>query len=273
MVGSVPREPEVRISILASGSGGNAVVVEGGGSRLLIDCGLSVRQLDARMKAADIDIETVDAVCVSHEHVDHVRGLPVLLRRHRTPLFATEGTLMSVRERLAATGRLEAERELRVGGLTVLPVATSHDAAEPVGFVVSNGAARVALVTDTGDVTPALLERLSGCHALLLEANHDPDMLRIGPYPWPLKRRIASSTGHLSNLQTRHAVERLVHSRLEVVVGMHLSRENNAPDLALVELSRVLSGSDVHLAVADQERPLVIEVGEQHQLGGQLGLF
>jgi len=248
-------------------------VVEGGGSRLLIDCGLTVRQLDTRMRAAGIEIGSVDAVCVSHEHVDHVRGLPVLLRRHRTPLFATEGTLVSIRDRLAATGRLEAERELCVGGLTVLPVATSHDAAEPVGFVVADGATRVALVTDTGDVTPALLERLSGCHALFLEANHDPDMLRIGPYPWHLKQRIASSTGHLSNLQTRNALERLVHSRLEVVVGMHLSRENNAPELALAELARVLGGSDVHVAVADQQRPLVVEVGEEPRREGQLGLF
>lgn len=263
----------MRVTILASGSGGNAVVVEGGGSRVMIDCGLSVRQLDARMRAAGIDIGTLDAVCVSHEHIDHVRGLPVLLRRHRTPLFATEGTLAAVREPLVATGRLQAERELRVGGLTVLPVATCHDAAEPVGFVVWSDTARLAVVTDTGEVTPALLEKLGGCHALFLESNHDPDMLRIGPYPWVLKQRIASSTGHLSNLQARRALERLVHSRLEVVVGMHLSRENNAPELALAELARVLGGSSVHTAVADQERLLVVEVGEEPQRTGQLGLF
>jgi len=261
------------VTVLASGSGGNAVVVEAGGSRLLLDCGVSVRRLEERARAAGVEVGELDAVCVSHEHVDHVRGLGVLLRRHRTPLFATEGTLASIPEPLSAAGRLVPGRELRVGALVVVPVATSHDAVEPVGFVVSGGGCRVAVVTDTGDVGSELAEQLSGCHALFLEANHDPDMLRVGPYPWPLKQRIASSTGHLSNLQARRTVERLAHSALEVVVGMHLSRENNVPELALAELGRVLAGSGVHVAVADQERPLVVDVGGAPPPVGQLGLF
>ena len=142
-------------------------------------------------------------------------------------------------------------------------MATSHDAAEPVGFVIDDGCASVGIVTDTGVTTHLLLERLAGCQALLLECNHDPDMLRLGPYPWPLKQRISSRTGHLSNTQSRDAVEVLAHDGLEIVVGMHLSRENNVPGLVRQELARPLAGSGVRVAVADQDEPLVVEVGRR----------
>jgi phosphoribosyl 1,2-cyclic phosphodiesterase len=263
----------MRLAILASGSAGNALVVESDGTRLLIDCGLGPRQLRQRLRAVDLDLATLDAVLVSHEHVDHVRGLAALTNGRRLPVFATAGTAAGLPEPVDLTAALVAGVELRVGGLVVLPIATSHDAAEPVAFVLTQGSCRVGIVTDSGMIGPALMETLSGCHALLLETNHDADMLRLGPYPWPLKQRIASEKGHLSNEQACRAIEELVHDGLEVIVGMHLSRENNTPDIVLGEIARVVAGSAVRVAAAHQDRPMSVEIGGPRRQRTQLNLF
>jgi phosphoribosyl 1,2-cyclic phosphodiesterase len=250
----------VRVIVLASGSGGNALVVESAGTRVLVDCGLSLRALQKRLHDAGLHLEGIEALLLTHEHSDHVCGLEMLIRRFPLPVLTTEGTATAAGVvRLAA--KLSSGRAVRIGGIQVLPVATSHDAREPVGFVFDDGHSRVGVVTDTGVATQLMIERLGGCHGLFIECNHDPDMLRLGPYPWPLKQRIASRTGHLSNEQTRDAVERLAHDRLEVVVGMHVSRENNLPALVRAELARPLAGSLVRVEVADQDETLVMEVG------------
>jgi phosphoribosyl 1,2-cyclic phosphodiesterase len=247
----------VRVSVLASGSSGNATVVEANGHCVLVDCGISYRQLGQRMRAVGLEPGRIEAVLVSHEHSDHVQGLEVFLGRHPVPVLTTAGTAAALRG-VAAAEPLTSGREWRIGGLSVLPVATSHDAREPIGFVLEHGGTRVGLVTDTGVITELLVERLAGCHALLLEANHDVDMLRIGPYPWPLKQRILSRTGHLANAQARAALERVVHDGLEVIVAMHLSRENNSPVLVRREIEAVLAGSRVRLEVAAQDEPLQV---------------
>ncbi len=250
----------MRVAVLASGSGGNALVVEAAGTSVLIDCGLPLRTLLRRAVAAGVRLEHIDALLLTHEHSDHVSGLEVLVRRHPLPVLATAGTATAIGV-AGVVGELMSGRAVRVGALTVLPVATSHDAREPVGFVIDDGCSRVGVVTDTGVATKLLVERLAGCHGLFIECNHDPDMLRLGPYPWPLKQRIASRTGHLSNEQSRDALAALAHCKLEVVVGMHLSRENNLPELARRELARPLAGSGVRVAVADQDETLVVDVG------------
>lgn len=249
----------MRFSVLASGSGGNAVVVESGSACVLFDCGLSYRQLRERMAPLGVTPQHVQAVFISHEHDDHVGGIDVFVRRHDVPVLATVGTASELSS-AHVEGTLVSGREVRVGGLSVVPVATSHDAAEPVGFVVEHDGCRAAIVTDTGILTELLIERLSGCHALLLECNHDPDLLRYGPYPWPLKQRIASRTGHLSNEQACDGLDRLAHSGLELVVGMHLSRENNRPEMVRQGLAHALAGGSVQIAVADQDRPVAVEV-------------
>jgi phosphoribosyl 1,2-cyclic phosphodiesterase len=263
----------LRLSILASGSSGNATVVEIDGTRVLVDCGISLRQLEKRLREVGLDVDGLDAVIVSHEHDDHIRGLEVLLRRHPLPVLASEGTAGALRRVPAVEGSMRAGRAMRIGGLEILPVATSHDAREPVGFVFSHRGTRVALVTDTGTVTEPLAEQLVACNGLLLEANHDADLLRYGPYPWALKRRIASNTGHLSNGQARAALERLAHDGLELVVAMHLSQENNRPDLAGQEMARPLAGSHVRVEVARRDHPIVVEVGQALAGVGQLPLF
>lgn len=258
----------MRLAVLASGSGGNAAVLEAGDACVLIDCGISYRQLGSRMKSLGMDPLQIQSVLLTHEHDDHVRGLEVFLRHHRIPVFATVGTVEAMPNPPSDAQPLSAGREVRVGGMKVLPVETSHDAREPVGFVVENHGRRVGLVTDTGALSEPLLERLSGCHALLLECNHDRDLLRYGPYPWPLKQRISSHTGHLSNEKARGALERLAHSGLELVVGMHLSQTNNRPDLVERELNVVLAGSGVRIEISSQHWPMVVGSGPE-----QLSLF
>jgi phosphoribosyl 1,2-cyclic phosphodiesterase len=261
----------MRIAVLASGSSGNAAVFEAGGTRLLVDAGLSYRQFQRRLLEVGLHVRDLGAVVISHEHSDHVAGLEVLVRHLEAPVLATAGCAEALDPALGVEGTLAAGREVRIGALAVTPVATSHDAAEPVGFVVRHGDCRVGLATDTGCVSAELLEAFSGCQAVLLESNHDPDMLLVGSYPWPLKQRISADTGHLSNFQAQRAVERLCHAGLEVVVGMHLSRENNRPELAIAELARPLAGSSVRVAVADQVRPLLVELAAAN--AGQLSLF
>lgn len=250
----------MRLVVLASGSSGNALVVEAGGRAILIDCGVSCRQIEKRMHAAGVDPGRLDAVLLTHEHTDHIQGLEVFLRRHAVPLAATAGTAAACNGLFTPALVLQSGREVGLGCLKVLPFAVSHDAREPVGFVVEHGGRRVGLLTDSGVATALAVERLERCDALLLEANHDPDMLRLGPYPWALKQRIASRTGHLSNEQAQALLDRLTHPRLQVVVGMHLSRQNNSPELVRRELSRPLTGSTVRLAVAGQDEPLSVEL-------------
>lgn len=250
----------MRVVVLASGSRGNAAVVEANGTRVLVDCGLSYRQLRARMAPYGLEPGDLEAVLLTHEHIDHVRGLEVFSKRHRIPVLGSEGTRMALAGRVTVEPLLCSGQPLVQHGLEVLPVATSHDAAEPVGFVFAHRGRRLGLVTDTGVMTGLLVERLAGCAALLLEANHDLDMLRLGSYPWPLKQRIRSRTGHLSNCQARDALDRLAGPGLELVVAMHLSQENNTPDLARVELDRVLAGSNVRCQVASQDQPVAVEL-------------
>jgi phosphoribosyl 1,2-cyclic phosphodiesterase len=258
----------VRLAVLASGSGGNATVLESGGTCVLIDCGISFRQLSARMKSLGMTPGQIQAVLLTHEHDDHVKGLEVFLHRHPVPVLATVGTVDAMPASLLDVELLVSGREVRFGALKVVPVETSHDAREPVGFVVESDRQRAGIVTDTGVLTQLLVEHLSGCHALLLECNHDTDLLRYGPYPWPLKQRIASRTGHLSNQHACRALEHLTHSRLELVVGMHLSQINNRPDLVEREFGEVLAGSKVRIKVSSQDSALLVNAG-----GEQLSLF
>jgi phosphoribosyl 1,2-cyclic phosphodiesterase len=232
----------VEVLVLASGSSGNAYVVRSGRTSLLVDVGVSALQVRRRLDAFGLGPEGIDAVLLTHEHSDHVRGLDVFLRRHRAaPVWATRGTWSCLKVRSHGGGELESGKSLRVGELHVTPVKTSHDAAEPVAFVFDDGRHCAAVCTDTGKFTTLLQQRLQGCEILLLETNHDKDMLRHGPYPWPLKQRIDSNTGHLSNHQSGEAVAYLQSSLLKAVVGLHLSAENNCPTLVRETLRNIVN--------------------------------
>ena len=258
--------------VLASGSSGNAVLVRSGETALLVDAGISGLQVRRRLEAFGRRVEDITAVLLTHEHSDHVRGLEVLVRHHRLPVWATAGTWSAVPARSESGGELATGRTVGFGSVRVTPVSTSHDALEPVALVVDDGRHRLALCTDTGTFTLLLEHRLAGCDLLLLEANHDVDLLRAGRYPWELKQRILSRHGHLGNHQTAEAVERLRSPALRAVVGLHLSAENNDPEIALEALHGGVGGAaPVH--VVPRTEMLRIDLAdslvfERHELPG-----
>ncbi|MGI6496774.1 MAG: MBL fold metallo-hydrolase [Kiritimatiellia bacterium] len=234
----------MRLNILASGSSGNAIVVTSSrGESLLIDQGLSFRELQARAKAARCPLDTLSALLVTHEHADHISGIAPLLRKTSLRCFLTEGTATAVeavvrnRARIAPAGFLwdifEAGQSFQAAGMDVESFATSHDAADPVAFAVSDGDARIAFATDTGVATQAFLRHLRDCDALVLEANHDPGLLRDSKRPWSLKQRIAGRQGHLSNEQCADVLEHVAGPRLKAVYLAHVSCECNSYELAL----------------------------------------
>jgi phosphoribosyl 1,2-cyclic phosphodiesterase len=249
----------VEVLVLASGSSGNAVLVHSGETSILVDVGVSALQVRCRLEAFGRTPDEIDAILLTHEHSDHVRGLDVFLRRHRAaPVWTSHGTWSRIDVRGNGGGELSSGTTIRFGSLNVTPVATSHDAAEPLAYVFDDGDHSAAVCTDTGIVTPLLEQRLQGCELLLLETNHDKDMLRHGPYPWALKQRIDSRTGHLSNHQSCEAVDRIGSSVLKAVVGMHLSAENNCPTLVCDSLRDTVGNGTPVDAVTRQEMLKVV---------------
>lgn len=241
----------MNFTVLGSGSKGNCTLVESGSTRLLIDNGFSGKELIGRLAAHGIAPETLSAIVVTHEHDDHIRGVGVLARRLNLPVYANAGALGAAEQRM---GRLPEVREFGTGetfaieGLQVHPFAVSHDTSDPVGFIVSDGTARLGYCTDTGRITHLIRHHLRQCEALILEANHDVQMLREGPYPLVLQQRVLSSMGHLANADAVACADALAGERLRLLVLAHLSEVNNHPDLVLEAARRRLAGHG-HLRV------------------------
>jgi len=252
----------MKFCVLASGSSGNCIYVESNGTRILIDCGLGKRELRRRLASAGIEGERLDAVLLTHEHTDHAGGVGLASRSFAAPLHATWKTFAPLEARLGPlSGLVEFApgQPFEVGGLRVEPFSLPHDAAQPVGFIVDDGARRLGVATDLGQATHLAHERLSGCAALVLESNHDPQMLEEGPYPWPLKRRISGRLGHLSNAESASLLSSLLHPGLRHVVLAHLSRTNNLPHVALSTAAAALKSAgangEVSLNVGRQDQP------------------
>lgn len=238
----------MQVSILASGSKGNAVYVELDGTRLLIDAGISAARIRNGLAQHGVDPQSLDAVLITHEHIDHVRGLKTLVKQYRLPVLATQGTLDHIDGAAAFADDMHSiAGDFAVGGVTVRPFAVSHDAAEPCGFRLE-GSSSCTIATDLGVVTDAVQEAMEGADVLVLEANHDPDLLRGGAYPWPLKRRILSTRGHLANTDAAWALMRM-RRRPQKVYLAHLSEENNRPALAHDTVHRILASHGVALDI------------------------
>jgi phosphoribosyl 1,2-cyclic phosphodiesterase len=254
----------LRFASLASGSGGNATLVEAWlaphqrPTRLLVDCGLGPRRLAAALQRRGCGIADLDAVFLTHEHSDHVAGVRALQRRFGTPVWASAGTWQAVaRPTLQAPDApparvARAGEPIEIGALRLEPFAVPHDAAEPLQLVCRFGPWRLGLVTDLGEPVDAVAQALAGCDALLLECNHDAQLLADGAYPVWLKRRIGGQRGHLSNGQSAVLLAACRHAALRHVVAAHLSRHNNTPELALAALAGCLrSGDATALQAAD----------------------
>lgn len=247
----------MRFASLGSGSRGNGTLVEADGTCVLIDCGFTVRETEARLRRLGRSPADIAAVLVTHEHSDHLAGVGPLARKYKMPVWATLGTGMAIRRggaRLADLPGFEPinpQRSLTVGHLSVRPVLVPHDAREPCQFVFSHCNRSLGVLTDLGSITPVVLEAFGRCDALMLECNHDPQMLATGPYPHGLKRRVGGPWGHLSNEQAATLLARVERARLQRVVMSHLSEQNNTVELAMAAVLPALAGNDVVVA-ADQ---------------------
>lgn len=254
----------MRLIPLFSGSSGNCIIIEGGGARLLLDAGLPGRSIENAMAQAGVAPETLEGILVTHEHSDHVRGVGVLSRRYKLPVYANAGTWAGM---AAEVGRIAAEhkRLIETGGafyvralrVTSLPI--PHDANEPVAFRFDAEGRSCAVLTDLGYMREELYDALAGCELLLIESNHDEDMLKAGPYPYPLKRRILGDLGHLSNANCGKALAKLYARGLRAAVLGHLSGENNYEALAQMTVRAELRAQDVPdaafpLSVAHRDR-------------------
>jgi len=241
----------VKVCALGSGSTGNALLVEGPEGLILVDAGLSWRELKARASRGGFSLAHLKAVVLTHEHADHVRGLETLARRG-IPVFATGGTLRALGlEGTAVVPGME------LAGLRIFPFPVSHDAAEPVGYRFECNGLRLGLATDLGQVTPEVMRHLHGCQTVVLEANHDLGMLLAGPYPWPLKTRIMGPYGHLANDAAGQAL-RTLQGQARAVLLAHLSQENNTPALALETVALALDGWKGRLYLAYPDRPSAV---------------
>lgn len=258
----------ISITVLASGSRGNSTVLATSSTRVLIDCGLSCRETCRRLLSQGIDPESLNAILVTHEHSDHVAGLHVMAKRFRLPVYMTAPTHSTWEEqyRDSAGNRVRAERlelfasgkAFSIGEIEVTPFTIPHDAADPVGFRFVAEGVRVAYVTDLGNLTRNVRYHLNGCDAMVIESNHDTEMLRTGPYPWAVKQRVLSRVGHLSNEALAEFFTTDYDGRAAFVILAHLSEQNNHPEIARSAAEKALGlkpglwGNRVELASQDQ---------------------
>lgn len=227
----------LEVCVLASGSSGNCIYVASEKTRVLIDAGLSAKQIAIRLEQIGVVPESINGICVSHEHGDHIGGIRVLQKRHGIPVYTNAGTLNGIK-RQPKSDEIDVKifqtgSAFEIGDISIEPFSVPHDAYEPVGFRLSCNGMSVGSVTDLGMPTALVRDKLRGCKAIILEANHDEDLLREAPRPWPLKQRIRSRQGHLSNMDAARLISESATDALEHVFLAHLSSDCNTPDTAM----------------------------------------
>ncbi|UCG39255.1 MAG: MBL fold metallo-hydrolase [bacterium] len=251
----------IGICALASGSKGNSILVDGPEGALLVDAGLSAREILRRLSHVGADPGRVRGILVTHDHSDHIRGVRVLARRLGVPVYGTGSAVKAaVAPESLPASFVKPGGKLEVAGFTVLPFSLPHDAEDPVGYVLGLDGIRIGIATDLGCRTALLMERMAGCDVLVLESNHCEKLLMEGPYPWFLKQRIRSRTGHLSNEASGSILTDLVHDGLQHVILAHLSEINNTPDLALGSAAEAVAAgrNGVALTVAGMAVPTCV---------------
>jgi len=246
----------MKFASLGSGSEGNALLVSVGRTQVLMDCGFGLQDTLARLARLSVSAEQLGGIVVTHEHGDHVGGVARLARKFNLPVWLTHGTLRSQPQAFASTVQfheIDPHQAFAIGDIEIIPYPVPHDAAEPVQFVFNDGARRLGVLTDTGCSTAYIEQMLSGCHALVLECNHDTEMLMNGDYPYSLKQRVGGRFGHLNNQEAAAILSRLDISRLQHLVAAHLSQKNNTAALAVQALSCALNCEAGWVGVATQK--------------------
>ena len=260
----------VSVTVLASGSGGNCTVVSSSRTRLLVDAGLSCKELLRRLLLCGQDSPAIDAILVTHEHSDHVGGLRVLAKRLKVPIYITGATYQAYQRfardstgKRVALDRLElfnSGHAFEIGDITVKPFTIPHDAEDPVGFTFRCDGIKVGICTDLGYMPASVRDHLRGCHVLMIESNHDLEMLRGGPYPWSVKQRVMSRVGHLSNCKLAEFLTGDYDGGAEFLILAHLSEKNNHPEIARMAAERALGEQRSllrnRLLLAAQHEPL-----------------
>ena len=249
----------MKICTLASGSSGNSLYIESEGAKILVDAGISLRQIGLRLRRLDVEISEIDAVVVTHEHSDHTAALP----RIDAPIYVASATLHLWKDKVTSLSEFGSDAPFEIKDLRITPFSVPHDALDPVGFTIeSQKSEKVGVVTDIGCVTQLVKERLKGSDVLVLEYNHDNDILLYSHYPWDLKQRIKGRLGHLSNIQASELLGELMHRRLKHVVLAHLSQVNNRPEVAFESATSVVKsiGAEADVRVSVAPRKIVGEV-------------
>lgn len=249
----------IRFASLGSGSRGNALVVESQGTRLLLDCGFSLRELSRRLGLIGLQPNDIHALCITHEHSDHIAGAFRLALHAKLPVFMSYGCLVASAQRtpsLPDVRVIENGAAFSFGAIEIHPFSVPHDAREPLQFVFSDGAAQLCVITDLGHVTQEVRRRADRSDALLIECNHDEEMLVRGPYPAFLKKRVGGEFGHLSNASAASLLREMDGSRLRHLIAAHLSEQNNTPALARQALSEAVGCESAWIGVANQDQGL-----------------
>ncbi len=247
----------LRFASLGSGSRGNCALVASDSFLVMIDCGFSRIETEKRLARLDVCPEQIDAILVTHEHADHIAGVGKLARRYGTSVWMTRGTQRAWKDaNVPELHFINPHQGFSLGNIDVQPYPVPHDACEPCQFVLSNQGQRLGVLSDTGRITPHICEQLDGCDALLLECNHDPDMLANGPYAQHLKQRVGGPLGHLSNGQSADLLTRLSLNAVQHIAITHISETNNTPDLAHAAVASVLEDGLERITLADQDNGL-----------------
>lgn len=243
----------IRFASLGSGSKGNATLIEYGATRVMVDCGFYLRDAENRLRALGVEPETLQGILVTHEHNDHIGGVSRLARKYAIPVYMTMGTCSVWNDpEVPALHHINPHEAFDIGELRVQPFPVPHDAREPCHYVFEGGGRRVGVISDAGSITPFMREQLSGCDALMLEFNHDVQMLADGPYPPSLRARVGGNLGHLSNVQAAQLLTQIDVSRLQHLVLTHISEKNNKPELALAAARDALGHAPEWLICARQ---------------------
>jgi phosphoribosyl 1,2-cyclic phosphodiesterase len=243
---------KITICTLASGSSGNSLFIQTERAKILVDAGISPRQITSRLKTLGIQMSEIDVVLITHEHTDHIAALPFI----KVPVYVASTTIFLWKDKVENLKEFDTGSPFCVNDALITPFPIPHDALDPVGFTIQTEHKKVGVVTDIGSVTALVRERLKGVDALILEFNHDEEMLLYGPYPWDLKQRIKGRLGHLSNVDAAGLLGSLIHDGLRYVILAHLSESNNTPKRALEVASSALiknGGEQIRLLVAQRK--------------------